>query len=108
MEVQKLIIADHFFTRLRGLLFRRPLTAGEGLILIPCSSIHTVGMAYAIDVVFLDAECRILRVVRSLPPGKAKAASGAKMVLELADGGAVDMKEGDQLSWLQTLLKTRQ
>lgn len=66
-------------------------------------------MAYAIDAVFLDTERRIVRVVRSLPPGRAKAASGAKMVLELADGGGVvDMKEGDQLSWLQTLLKTRQ
>ena len=106
--MQKLIIADTFFTRLRGLLFRRPLTAGEGLVLIPCSSIHTLGMSYTIDAVFLDADYRIVRVVRSLSPGKAKAASGARMVLELADGGAVDMKEGDQLSWLQVLLETRQ
>lgn len=101
-------IADHFFARLRGLLFRRPLTAGEGLVLIPCSSIHTFGMRYAIDAVFLDADCRIIRMVRALPPGKVRAATNAKMVLELADGGAVEMKEGDIVYWLKSLLENRQ
>lgn len=101
-------IAGSFFERLRGLLFRKPLTAEEGMVLIPCSSIHTFGMRYAIDAVFLDADCRIISIVRALPPRRVRSASGAKMVLELAGGGAADMKEGDQLYWLQALLLNRQ
>ena len=85
----KLIIADNFFTRLRGLLFRKPLAQGEGLILIPCNSIHTFGMRYAIDAVYLDRTGRVLRVDEALPAGKAwPGARGAKRVLELPAGYA--------------------
>ncbi len=103
----EIIIADNFFTRLRGLLFRKPLTQGEGLILIPCNSIHTFGMGYPIDVAFLDRDYRIVRLVRELPARKVRSASGARMVLELPAGGASEMKEGDTLSWLKGIVENR-
>ena len=103
----RIIVADRFFTRLRGLLFRKPLAAGEGLILVPCSSIHTFGMGYSIDVVFLDPDCRVVRLVHALPPRRIRSAPGAKMVLELAAGEAKTMREGDTLYWLKGLLEDR-
>ncbi len=54
--------------RMRGLLARAPLGVGEGLLIAPCNGIHTVGMRYAIDVVFIDRDGRVLRVTRALPP----------------------------------------
>ena len=102
-----LIIADDFFTRLRGLLFRKPLSPGEGLILIPCNSIHTFGMGYPIDVVFLDRDYRVVRLVRELPARKMRSANGARMVLELPAGGANNMKEGDTLAWLKEMVENR-
>ena len=52
---EECVVADNPFTRLRGLLGRRGLGAGEGLLLRPSPSIHTWFMRFAIDVVFLDA-----------------------------------------------------
>jgi len=54
--------------RLRGLLGRCELPAGEGLRLRPSPSIHTWLMPFPIDVVFLDKELRVLAVRRGLGP----------------------------------------
>ena len=48
-------VARSFLQRARGLLGRAPLAADEALLIRPCSSIHTFGMRFAIDVVFIDA-----------------------------------------------------
>jgi len=66
---EKAGMADSFLTRLRGLLWRRPLQPGEGLYLTGCRSIHMFGMKYAIDAVFLDRAGSVVGVVRALPPG---------------------------------------
>ena len=80
--------ANSYFTRLRGLL-GRSLEEGGGLLLTPCGSIHTFGMRYAIDAVYLDRTGRVLRVDEALPAGKAwPGARGAKRVLELPAGYA--------------------
>jgi len=79
--------AATFLTRARGLLFVSRLEEGEGLLLEPCASIHTLGMRFAIDVAFLDEEGRILRCVASVPPNRlAIGADRAKWVLELPAG----------------------
>ena len=81
-------LANHYFTRLRGLL-GRTLPTGGGLLLAPCNCIHTLGMRYAIDAVYLDRTGLVLRVDDSLPAGKAcKAQKGARFVLELPAGAA--------------------
>lgn len=80
--------ADCFFSRLAGLLFLPPLQPGHGLLLVPCASVHTAFMAYAIDVVFLDRAGRIRKIVPCLKPWRIAAFLGAYQTLELAAGEA--------------------
>ena len=85
---EECVVADNPFTRLRGLLGRRGLGAGEGLLLRPSPSIHTWFMRFAIDVVFLDPELRVLRVAHAVKPWRFAGCRGARAVLELASGQA--------------------
>ena len=91
----------HAWDRLRGLLGRPPLGNGEGLLLDPCGSVHTMGMAYAIDVVYLDRAFRITKVVAGLGPWRASMAWRAALTLELAAGSAaaLGLVVGRRLRW---------
>ena len=82
------VVADSYWTRLRGLLGRRGLEPGEGLLLRPANSVHTGFMRFSIDIVFLDRELRVLRVVEAVPPWRVKVRRGARAVLELRAGEA--------------------
>jgi uncharacterized protein len=80
--------AKDYFARLRGLL-GRSLEEDGGLMLTPCNSIHTIGMRYAIDAVYLDRSWRVLRVDEALKPGRVLSPQkGAKHILELRAGRA--------------------
>jgi uncharacterized protein len=82
-----LAVADTFFTRLKGLLGKKELLQGEGLLIKPCNSIHTFGMKFPIDVVFLDKEKRILALFKNLPPNRIiRVLPNAKSVIELPAG----------------------
>jgi uncharacterized membrane protein (UPF0127 family) len=81
-------VAANAFTRLRGLLGRSGLEPGEGLLLRPASSVHTFFMRFPIDVVFLDRELEVRKVVPDLRPWRFAGARGAKSTLELAAGEA--------------------
>jgi len=85
--------------RMRGLLGRRGLAQGEGLLLQPAGSIHTFFMRFPIDAVFLDGDRRVLRVVPSVRPWRTAAVRKARAVLELAAGEAarVGMQTGTVL-----------
>lgn len=61
-------VADSWWRRLRGLLARPALKRGEGLLLLDCGSVHTVGMAYPIDIAFLDADGTVVRSIEGLGP----------------------------------------
>jgi uncharacterized protein len=93
-------MADTFATRLRGLLGRDALPAGDGLLLRPASSVHTCFMRMPIDVVLLDGELRVVRTVSALGPWRATGAHGARAVLELAAGevAARGVRAGDKLT----------
>jgi len=78
--------ADTFWARCKGLLGVRHLDAGQALWLAPCRAVHTCGMRIAIDVVFLDAGGRVLRVVHSLVPWRLVVCLRAASVVELAAG----------------------
>lgn len=82
------LVADHALSRMWGLLGRRHLPAGEGLLLEPAPAIHTAFMRFPIDVVFLDAHLRVIKIVEALPPWRSVAARHARAVLELAAGEA--------------------
>lgn len=80
--------ARSFRQRLRGLLGRAPPTPGCVLWLQPCRVVHTVGMRYAIDVIFLDDNHRVLRVAAQVRPLRVAGCLRARSVLEMAAGGA--------------------
>jgi uncharacterized membrane protein (UPF0127 family) len=85
---ERCVVADRPLTRLRGLLGRRELPAGEGLLLRPAPSIHTWFMRFAIDAVFLSAELEVLSVRPEMPAWRMAAGRGARAVLELSAGEA--------------------
>jgi uncharacterized membrane protein (UPF0127 family) len=81
-------IADRLLPRLRGLMGRSGLPAGEGILLRPAPSIHTAFMRFPIDVLFLDRSLRVLAVVERLGPWRVASQRSARAVLELAAGEA--------------------
>jgi uncharacterized membrane protein (UPF0127 family) len=92
-------VADSIGARARGLLGRRGLEPGEGLLLRPASSVHTAFMRFPIDVVFLDGQLRVLAIAEAVPPWRVKARRGARAVLELQAGEAArqGLAEGARL-----------
>ncbi len=93
-------VADSFWLRLRGLLGRPALQPGEGMLIRPCSSVHTCFMGYPLDLVFLDEGCRVLRARKALPPFRfTLGPQGSHCVLELPAGGidTLGVREGDTL-----------
>lgn len=82
-------VAESFVTRFAGLLGRRELRCDEGLLINPGGSVHTLGMRFAIDVLFLDRRMCILKIVPTLRPGRiALAPPGTCKVLEIMAGRA--------------------
>ena len=82
-------LADNFFKRLRGLMFRKNLSEGCGLLLAPCNSVHMLFMRFAIDVIYLDENFCIKKIVRNLPAWLGMSICfGAWGALELPSGEA--------------------
>lgn len=96
----RVALADRWWSRALGLLATRRLDRIDGLWLSPCAAVHMVGMAYALDVVFLDAAGSVLRVVPGLRPWAAAACRGARQTLELRAGlaEALGIRPGDRLA----------
>lgn len=101
MSTVRLHHARSFAERLGGLLVRPPLRDGEALVLAPCSSVHTCFMRYAIDVVFIDKEGRVLKLVERLAPWRAAACWRAHAAIELAAGQAraQGIEQGGTIAW---------
>ena len=79
--------ADTFLTRLRGLLGTDGLAEDEALWISPCKGIHTIGMTFPIDVVFLDGDRRVVAVREQVVPWRAtRFIKRASSVLELPAG----------------------
>jgi hypothetical protein len=73
-------------SRRRGLLGRRGLDETSAMLLAPCTAVHTVGMRFAIDVVFVDRQGYAVKIVRDLRPWRIALAAGASAVIEMAAG----------------------
>lgn len=95
----QVFVADGFFSRLRGLLGRSGLEEGEGLLLSPCSSIHCLGMKFAIDAIFLDRGYCVVAIHENMKPGAMASNRRARYVLELKAGEAArhNIQIGEQL-----------
>lgn len=89
--------------RLRGLLGRPSLGADAALVIERCGAVHTVGMRFSIDVVFLDRAWRVVRVVRNVRPGRPIVWGGWRAVRTVeAEAGCLDvaaLDAGDVLAW---------
>ena len=96
---ERCAVASTPFARMRGLLGRRRLDSGEGILLRPASSVHTFFMRFPIDVVFLGRDGDVLKIARSLAPWRTAGARGAKSVVELPAGEAErrGLRTGDRL-----------
>jgi len=96
---ERIGLASGFFPRLRGLLGRKSLDEGEGLLLSPCSSIHCFGMRFPIDAIFLDKQYRVVAVHPDMKPGAMASHRQARYVLELKAGEAErhNLEVGEQL-----------
>ncbi|QYK13558.1 DUF192 domain-containing protein [Shewanella rhizosphaerae] len=99
--ITEVFVADTPWLRLRGLLGRRPLSHEQGMLIAPCSSVHTLGMRYALDIVYLNKNNKVLKITRNLKPWRSSACRGATQVLELAAGNSThkQIKTGDILTW---------
>ena len=97
--VPHLEIADTFLSRAVGLLGRKTLPPGHGLLIRPCASIHTAFMRFPIDVAFLDRQGRVVKVIRNLPPWRmASGGRSACAVLETLGGGLPPLAEGAEVT----------
>src|SRR5271167_2951353 len=98
---ERLEVADSSAKRNKGLLGRKGLSPGEGLWIVPCESVHTFGMQFAIDLVYLDCDKRVKKVRNDVPPWRISACLSAYSVLELASGSIrrTGTKPGDKLEF---------
>lgn len=99
---EKVELADTFLKRLRGLLGRAGLEPGEGLVIAPCSSIHSIGMRFSFDAVFLDSEKKVIRIAQRIPPNRlGPVVPKARYTVELPAGTVekTGIEVGHTLHW---------
>ena len=101
-------VADHGAARRKGLLGRNSLPPGEGLWIVPCESIHTFGMKFPIDLVYLDRNKKVKKIRNGVPPWRLSACLSAHSVIELASGTVqmTQTKPGDKLEFSSTATVT--
>jgi uncharacterized protein len=80
-----IVVARSFGARLLGLAFRRP-TVGRALLLPGCRSVHTFGMRFALDLVWLDRAGAVLGIDVGVPPRRVRRRRGAVAVIEVSAG----------------------
>ncbi len=87
--------------RMRGLLGRPRLTDDEALLISPCSSIHTIGMSYPLDIAYLDNTGKVLKTVSTLDTMRFSSCWPAVATLEMAAGSLqrLSINLGEILEW---------
>ncbi len=99
--ISKVFKANNAWERARGLLARKALDSSEGFWLEPCPSVHTIGMCYALDIVFLDCNGCVKKIVENLRPMRFAICPNATVSLELLAGQAANLNitPGMRLLW---------
>jgi uncharacterized membrane protein (UPF0127 family) len=92
---------NNFWGRLKGLMFAKEMI-GDGLLIDPCNSIHNCFVRFPIDVIFLDSENKIVKIIRSFKPWRFSwIYFRAVKVIELPAGKIpVNISEGDEVEVL--------
>jgi uncharacterized protein len=96
---QAVEIADTSAKRRTGLLKHDRLEPGHGLWIVPCESVHTFFMKFAIDLVYVDKKHIVRKVRNAVPPWRLSACLSAHSILELPAGTAQQSgtQSGDEL-----------
>jgi uncharacterized membrane protein (UPF0127 family) len=104
----RLQVADSSPKRNKGLLGRSSLAPGEGLWILPCEAVHTFGMRFSIDLVYLDSKNRIRKLCARVPPWRLSACFSAHSILELPSGAirASETRLGDTLEFSSASLSS--
>ncbi len=95
--------ARHWWQRLRGLLGRKSLGDGEGLLLEPCRAVHMLGMRFPLDVAFVDRNGEVVAVYAGLAAGRRTGYHRrARAALELPAGtlASTGTVPGDRLTYV--------
>ena len=91
-------LASNMWTRFWGLMGRRELTPGGGLVLKPGGGIHMMFMRIALDVIHVDKHDRVTHVLRGIKPWRfGPLFVGGKLAIELEVGTADGTQIGDQV-----------
>lgn len=69
--VENLFLADSFWSRMKGLMGKKDLAENDGLLLVPCNSVHSMFMRFPIDLLFLDQNFTVIRIIERFKPWKA-------------------------------------
>jgi uncharacterized membrane protein (UPF0127 family) len=104
--IPRVRLAGSFATRWRGLMFYPQMPGIDGLLLYPCHAVHMLGMRFALSLIYLDRQGRILRLVDRIAPFRpGPVVRGAYYVLETYPGlpGKMQMAHGQQLRWGECL-----
>ena len=94
------MLADSWWTRLRGMMGRPEPAEDEGMLLVPCRSVHMYWMKYPLDVAFLAPDGRVVAVYHGLEPSRRSKWHGdAERALELKAGrlAATQTEVGDRI-----------
>lgn len=84
-------VAGDSASRRRGLLDRAALGQDEGLIVVPTFAVHTFGMRFPIDVVFVDRSGHVVAMAPDVPPRRLRVGWGAFAAVEIAAGRCRDV-----------------
>jgi len=91
-------LADNYWTRFVGLMGRRDLPSGGGLVLKPGGGIHMWFMRIPLDVIHVDKRDRVTHVLRGIKPWRfGPLFVGGKRAIELPVGAAQNVRVGDQI-----------
>ncbi len=97
-----MVKAETAFERTCGLLGKPALCDDQGLWIAPCKSVHTFGMRYSLDIVYLDRRQQIQKIRSHMRPARVSWHLLAQSVIELRGGtaAALGLEAGDELRWL--------
>ena len=81
-----IVITENFKERNRGLFALAKLQPGQGLLITPCRSVHSFGMAYAIDLLYLNKQLQVVKIISNMLPNRMSLALRGHSTLELLSG----------------------
>jgi uncharacterized membrane protein (UPF0127 family) len=97
---QEVDLANTFIKRFKGWMGKSNVSDGEGLLLLPCKSVHTCFMRFNIDVLFIDSAGKVVHMIEQMKPWRfSPVVKKAAAVLEITGGSIATqgIKLGDQI-----------